>query len=147
MRFRVTSVASEGAGHLLNEATVRIEDWLNACLADGNFGDGVDQFMIVAVSVDDDDNENARWSQAHDTTGKRKNQFTGESVRFISSAVPLPYSSVTSMAKADLLSHLCVGIIERLKVRPKRVPKGFDYSRCSAAVSKALAVYVEPVAS
>jgi hypothetical protein len=146
MRFRVTSVASEETGPLLREATVKVEDWLNASLADGNFGEGVDQFTVVAISVDDEAEENMCWSSAHNRTGKFKNPFTGKPVRFISSAVLLPPSSVIPKAPAALLSYLCSATIERLKLRPTRVPKGFDYVRCATAVSKALEVYVERLA-
>jgi hypothetical protein len=146
MRFRVTSVVSEDTGALLNEVTVRVEDWLNASLGDGNFGDSVDQFTIVAISVDDNAEENLRWAKTHNKTGKYKNPFTGEHVRFISSAVLLAPSTVIPKAPAALLSYFCASTIERLESRPERVPKGFDYERCRAAVSKALKVYVERVA-
>lgn len=142
MKFRVTSVASGETGTLLCEATVKVEDWLNACLGDGNFGEGVDQFIIVAISVDDESEENIHWSKAHDKTGKYKNPFTGELARFISSAVLLPPSLVSRKTHSALLSYFCSGTIERLKSRPKRVPKGFDYMRCASAVSKALEVFV-----
>ncbi len=143
MRFRVTCVTSGETGTLLGEATVRVQDWLNASLGDGNFGEDVDQYIIVAISVDDEAENNIRWSNAHNKTGKYKNPFTGESVRFISFAVLLPPSLLTSKAPAALLSYFCSAIMERLKLRPKRVPKGFDYARCAAAVSRALEVYVE----
>lgn len=141
MRFRVTSVAGTESGRLLNDATVRLEDWLNTSLSDGNFGNGVDQFVIVAVSVDDPAEENARWANPHDKTGRYKNKFTGESVRFISSAVLLPPSQVISKTQATLLPYFCRAIVERLGTPPKRVPKGFDYARCSNAISVALEVY------
>lgn len=123
-----------------------VEDWLNASLGDGIFGESVDQFTIVAISVDEDAEENARWSNAHNKTGKFTNRFTGKQVRYVSSAVLLPPSSVMSKAPRALLSYFCSAAIERLKSRPKRVPKGFDYVRCATAVSKALEVYVEQVA-
>ena len=143
MRFRVTSVAAEEAGELLREATVKVEDWLNASLGDGKFGDSVDQFTIVAISVDEEPEENARWSTAHNKTGKFTNRFTGEQVRYVSFAVLLPPSLVVSKQPRDLLSYFCLATIERLKFHHKRVPKGFDYARCVTAVSKALEVYVE----
>jgi len=146
MRFRVTSVASKETGALLNEATVMVEDWLNASLSDGNFGEGVDQFTIVAISVDEEAEENIRWSNAHNKTGRFKNPFTGEHVRYVSSSVLLQPSSVISKAPHALLSYFCSATIERLKSLPKRVPKGFEYVRCTTAVSKALEVYVQQVA-
>lgn len=143
MQFRITSVTSEETGALLREVAVKVEDCLNASLSDGKFGEGVDQFIIVAISVDDEAEQNARWSGAHNKTGRFKNRFTGETIRYISSAVLLPSSSVISKAPHALLSYLCAETIERLKSSPKRVPKGFDYVSCAMAVSKALEVYVE----
>ena len=145
MKFRVTSVGSQETGALLRDATVVVEDWLNASLSDGMFGEGLDQFTIVAISVDDEAEENIRWFNAHNKTGKFKSRFTGEPVCYISSAVLLPPSSVISKAPHALLSYFCSATIERLKSRPKRVPKGFDYVRCATAVSKALEIYVEQV--
>jgi hypothetical protein len=145
MRFRVTSVASSETGALLRDVTVRVEDWLNASLGDGNFGIGVDQFTIVAISVDDDPNENSRWTKAHDKTGRFKHPITGESVSHISVAVTMPPAKVIASAPIDLLALFCNSSIHRLETRPARVPQGFDYERCSTAISKALAVYVQPV--
>jgi len=143
MRFRVTSVAGEENGAFLNEATVKLEDWLNASLSDGNFGGGVDQFTIVAISVDEEASENIRWSNAHNKTGRVKSPFTKEPVRYVSSAVLLPPSSVISKAPHAFLSYFCSAIIERLKSPPKGVPRGFEYVRCATAVSMALEVYVQ----
>lgn len=143
MRFRVTSVASKETGALLNEASVKVEDWLNVSLSDGKFGEGVDQFTIVAISVNEEAEENIRWSNTHNKTGRFKNPFTREHLRYVSSAVLLPPSSVISKAPHALLSYFCSATIERLKSPPKRVPKGFEYERCALSVSKALEVYVQ----
>lgn len=137
----MTSVAASESGRRLNNATVRLEDWLNAALGDADFGGGVDQFVIVAVSVDDHAEENARWARAHDKTGRRRNTLTGEFVRFVSCAVLLPPGQVVSATQAGLLPYLCSAIVDRLATRPARVPKGFDHARCANAVSVALQVY------
>ena len=144
MKFRVTSVTDEESGALLRDATVAMEDWLNASLSDGNFGEEVDQFIVVVIAVDNDPEENSRWAKSHDKTGKYKNPFTGEGVRFISSAIVLPPSKVQELGQESILSFLCAATIRRLALRPKRVPKGFDYERCSKAVSLALQVYAQP---
>ena len=144
MKFRVTSVTDEESGALLRDATVAMEDWLNASLSDGNFGEEVDQFIVVVIAVDSDPEENSRWAKSHDKTGKYKNPFTGEGVRFISSAIVLPPSKVQELGQESILSFLCAATIRRLALRPKRVPKGFDYERCSKAVSLALQVYAQP---
>ena len=143
MKFRVTSVTDTDSGTLLSGATVTMEDWLNASLGDGNFGDGVDQFVVVAVAVDDDPEENCRWAKSHDKSGKYKNPVSGEGVRYISSAVLLPPSKVQELGQQSILPFLCAATIRRLASRPKRVPKGFDYERCSKAVSLALQAYVQ----
>lgn len=145
MRFRVTSVACSEAGTALNDVTVRVEDWLNASLGDGDFGMEVDQITVVAISVDDDPSENSRWEKAHNKTGRFKHPITGERVSHISVAVAIPPAKVLACEPTELLLLFCVAATNRLSVRPVRVPKGFDYARCSSAISKALAVYVEPV--
>lgn len=121
-----------------------MEDWLNASLSDGKFGDSVEQFIVVAIAVDNDSQENLRWAKSHDKAGRYKNPITGEGVRYISSAVVLPPSKVQELGQESTLSFLCAATIRRLALRPKRVPKGFDYERCAKAVSLALQVYVQP---
>lgn len=145
MLFRVTSVAAEETGALLRYSTVRIEDCLNEFLRNENFGEGVDQFILVFISVDDKANENSRWGKSHDKTGSYTNPSNGEKVRYISSAVLVPPESFVGKGPAALLSYVCSSAIARLVMRPKRVPKGFDYGRCSAAVSMALAAHIDPV--
>lgn len=128
----------------MRDVTVRVEDWLNISLGDGDFGVGVDQFTIVAISVDDDPDENSRWAKAHDKTGKFR--ITGESVSYISVSVTISPEIVIASQPIELLARFCTSTIYRLENRPARVPKDFDYVRCAQAISKALAVYGHPVA-
>jgi hypothetical protein len=145
MRFRVTSVAAEETAQPLRSVTVLLEDWLNASLGDGDFGVGIDQFVLVAISVDDVAEENERWAKAHDKTARLKHPFTGGVIRYISSAVLLPPSQVIALPEGSLLSYVSDAMANRVAFRPKRVPKGFDYARCAAAISKALKIHVVPV--
>jgi hypothetical protein len=146
MRFRVTSVTDEETGSIIRDATVKMEDWLNAALGDGDFGTSVEQLVIVVVCVDDDPAENSRFAEKHNKAGRYKHPFSGESISYISFAVQLPPSVVHPLDLPTLLSRINETAIPLLRVRPKRLPKGFDYARSSEAVSKALAVFVQPVA-
>jgi len=146
MRFRVTSVTDEEAGSIIRDATVKMEDWLNAALGDGDFGTSVEQLVIVVVCVDDDPEENSRFAAKHNKTGRYKHLLTGESVSYISFAVQLAPVVVLPLSLPSLLSRISESAIHQLSVRPKRIPKGFDYDRCSEAVSKTLAVFVESAA-
>jgi hypothetical protein len=37
-----------------------MEDWLNASLGDGNNGEEIDQFILVAFAIDNDPEKNVR---------------------------------------------------------------------------------------
>lgn len=141
MRFRVTAVTCEETTGPLISASVKIEDWLNAALGDGNFGEGVDQFTLVIISVDESAEENSRWANSHNKIGQVIHPFTGEKIRTISSAGLLSPSLISGQDPAAVLSCVTEGIVGRLASHPKRIPKGFDYDRCALAVSKSLAAF------
>ncbi len=124
------------------DVTVRVEDWLNASLGDGDFGGKVDQITIIVIAVDDDASENSLWEKANNKVGRFKNPFTGERVSHISAAIAISPAKVLACEPTELLSVFCVSATNRLSVRPPRIPKGFDYERFHIAISKALAVYV-----
>jgi hypothetical protein len=146
MRFRITSVTSEETGALFREITVKFEDWLNAALGDSEFGEGVDQFTIIFISVDDQKDQNTRWASAHNKLGKYKDRFSGESVRYLSVAVEILPSEILGKSPLEYFSCAAVAAINCLKIRHKRIPKGFDYLRCATSISKALDVYAKTMA-
>jgi len=141
IRFRFTSVATEQTSEVLAKASTRLEDWLNAAIGDADFGGGVDQFVLVAVSVDDDHEENLRFASAHDKSGRYTNPFTGERTSYVSKAVLLAPSAVIGKPPAAVLAALSASAVAALALRPSRLPKDFDYARCAKAVSMALEAY------
>jgi hypothetical protein len=146
MRFRVTSITSEQSGDAIAAVTVTLEKWLNGALADGAFGGTLEQLTFVVVSVDDDVLENERWVKTHEKLATHHHPITGETTRYLSLAVQLAPSLVANSQYRILLAEVSQRAIERLSVRPKRVPRGFDFARCAAAVSATLSVYA-PVAA
>jgi hypothetical protein len=142
MQFRVTSVAAEESAPALREATVKLERWLNASLHDGEFGEGLDQFSIVVISVEDDPSQNESWLKAQEKSGKAMQPFTGEPIRYLSVAVEVLPHEVRTKGPRELLVLVSARAKDRLATRPKRVPRGVDYARLSAAVGAALAAYV-----
>nr|WP_315847984.1 hypothetical protein [uncultured Rhodoferax sp.] len=133
MRFRVTSISSAECGTQLGEVTVRLEDFLNALLSDGDFGPAPEVFMLTIVAVDDDASENFLMTP-RDKLARNNSS--------LSLAVPVAPSVIAAAGFSDAVMLVSQHIRKRLLVLPKRVPKGFDCERCFAAISAALAAYV-----
>ena len=138
----MTSVAAAESGSSVSDATVKIEDWLNASIGDGDFGEEIAQFTLVVISVYDDAEKNGRWVQTHEKLGVFKDFATGKRIPFLSVAVSVLPATVQSLLPRDLLSHICHSATERLTVRPKRLPRNFDFQNFARCVSTALEVYV-----
>lgn len=142
MKFRVTSIAGPENGPLIRDATVRLQDWLNATLEDGEFGLGLEKFTFIVVSVFDEPEENERWAKAHRKLGSFTHQATGERVRDLCAAAAIPPQLFGSQQLVENLEIICRAMRAEITQRPKRLPKGFEYERFAAAVNAALEVYV-----
>jgi len=141
MKFRVTSVADESCGTKINDVTFKLEDWLNAVVADADFGASLDQFMIVVVAVDDDPDTNGSFAGPWNKLSNILNPFTGLKIKSLSLSVEINPSIATELPFEDLLSNLTQAIQRKLSCRPKRLPSGFDFPRVSRAVSVALEAF------
>ena len=141
MKFRVTSVADESCGARINVATVKLEDWLNATIADSDFGASLDQFMIVVVAVDDDPECNARFAKPWNKLSSTLNPYTGQKVKSLSFSIEVPPSNATEATYEELLSQIAEAVKHKLSIRPQRLPSGFDFQRASRAVSVALEAF------
>jgi hypothetical protein len=146
VRFRVTSITSGPCGAAIGPVTVRLEDWLNAALGDADFGNGLQQLTFMVVAVDEDTSENERWAKGHNKLGSFRDPVTGESPRHLSLALPLAPSHAEQTEFSRLLRELSQAAIAKLMSRPKRLPRNFDFGRCTAAVRTSLGVYVERAA-
>jgi hypothetical protein len=131
VRFRVTSITDPEVGPRVAEATTHIEDWLNATLADGNFGRAPEQLTFFVVAVYDDPEENERWARPRESLGRT----------YLSRGISISPSKFGGGSVAEWAGIVAGAIREKLAIRPKRVPKGFEYERCAAAISAALNVY------
>lgn len=138
MRFRVTSVAGSEEGARLNEITVRMEEELNAELGVQEFGSSIDQFTLVVISVYDEPEENEVWCKAHRKIAMTTNPFTGETVRYLSVAVPLPPKTILASEGISLCEQVTASVQRVLATRPGRLPAGLDFKRLSAAVTSVL---------
>ena len=132
MKFRIASITDAEIGSRVSEATAHIEDWLNASLSDGDFGRAPEQFAIFVVAVDDDLEENERWALPRDSLGRT----------CLSRGVAISPARFEAGSVGEWAGVIASAIREKLATRPKRVPKGFEYERCAAAVSAALSAYV-----
>ena len=141
MNFRVTSVACEETAAPMRAITAKLEDWLNAALGNADFGSGVDQFAIVIISVSDESSDNERYVKVHSKLGNYKSITGLSATSYLSVAVEVPPASVAEATFEGLLAVASQAAIKQLSLRPKRLPRGYDYPRLSAAVTVALQAY------
>ena len=139
MRFRVTSVAGSVEGARLNPITVSLEDLLNAELGSSEFGSSIAQFTLVLVAVQDEPAENESFAEAHRKLGTAKNPFTGEALRYLSVAVPIPPSMIAARTDRELQELVASHIAAVLSDRPARIPKGLAFPRLAQSVLETLA--------
>lgn len=142
MKFRFTSVSDESCGAKINDVTVKLEDWLNAALADADFGTSLDQFMFVVVAVDDDPEHNGRFADPWNKLSSALNPVTTQKVKCLCVSVEIQPSKAAESTHIDLLSHIAKSLQRTLSGRPKRLPSGFDFPKASHAVSVALDAFV-----
>ena len=76
MKIRVTSVTASEVGPVFGRVAVALEDALNPVFEKISFGGGIDQFTVVAVSVDPDSVENEKFCKKHNVVGSFKNMLT-----------------------------------------------------------------------
>ena len=125
----------------VGEATTKVEDWLNASLLDGDFGEELGQLTFFIVSVYDEPEKNQAWASARDKLESFKHPLDGSAVRSLSFGVPIPPDQFRKGAVADWAAIISSAVREKLRVRPKRVAKGFQYERCAAAISASLSAF------
>jgi len=142
MKFKVTSIVGEDVSALLREVSVRLEDTFNEILGDGDFGDEIDELVLVAVSVFEEDAENLKWIKAHNRLGTYKDGKTRQSIKYLSLAISILPSNLTKLKASEALSLVCRSFKTKLKTRPPRLAKGLDFDRLSKAVSQVLDIYI-----
>ena len=142
MKFRVTAILWEDCFDTINAACLRLEDWLAASLADGPFGDGIDQVCFVVVASEEDADKNLIRSLALDKLGRYSDLRTSLPVRYLSFGLSLPYDTAVSLSAEQATEAIAQLILEKAAKRPKRLPKGYDYGRLSESIQAAAKAFV-----
>lgn len=143
MRFRVTSITYEDEARLILAPLCKIEDWLNAALADGNFGDGLDSLMIVVTSYYIDEAGEISKLPKPSRLSKYRHPITGTEQRCLALHVSVEDKALLRVAPENMVSYLSRLIAETLPERPLRIPKGLDYSRLRSAIQKSISSFAE----
>ncbi|MCP5209284.1 MAG: hypothetical protein H7A01_19000 [Hahellaceae bacterium] len=110
----------------------------NGMLANGEFGNELDQFTMVVISVDNDQTENERWLKPHNKLSTFKNPVTQQKVKSLSVAVCMPPKHIECLSFEELVSFFSEEFIKRLEIKPNRLPKGLDYLRLTKAIKLVL---------
>lgn len=143
MRFRVTSITYEDEARHVIAPLCKIEDWLNAALADGNFGEGLDSLMIVVISYYIDEAGEINNLPKSSRLSKYRNPITGDEQRCLALHISVEDKALLRVEPENMVSYLSQLIVEKLPERPLRIPKGLDYSRLRTAVQKCICTFAE----
>ena len=141
MKFRVTAVLWEDCFDSINAACLRLEEWLVGSLADGEFGNGLDQVCFVVVATEEDHDQNSVRATAFDKLGRYKDPFDSLPVRHLSFGLSLPYGTAISLSDTQATEVIARLIGQKVATRPKRLPKDFDYVRLSQSIQAAVRVF------
>lgn len=140
MDIKITSVASDETIGPLNQFFTKLEDALNGYFRDKVYV-GIDLFIIVIVSVDEDEENNLKWGKKHNASGSFINPFSKERTKYFSVAVHYPVEAVLQQDESQLRIGLCDAIAARLASTEVKVPKGFDLQHFVSEASMALEIY------
>jgi hypothetical protein len=126
----------------VRDVTVKLREWLNAAMSDGDPDSHLDQVTMVIVSVEDEPEQNERWAKSHRGLGRPKNPYTGETYTNLSFAVAISPSKFDGANLEKALRVASSAFIQTVIERPNRVPKGFDYERFANGLAAALSAFV-----
>lgn len=124
MKIKFTAVISEGLFPIINPVLRNIESKLNVVFVNNEYA--LDQFIVVVVAVDSSDIINLNFCKGHNSSGKYKDPFTMELIRFMSIALPFNPDILSIKSKENLNLTITNAFLERLSNIDIRVPKGFD---------------------
>ena len=141
MKFRVTAVLWEDCFESLNAACLRLEDWLTASLSDGEFGEGIDQICFIVVASEEDPDQNSIRASAFDKLGRYKDPIHSLPVRHLSFGLSLPYGVAVSLSAGEATEAIARLIAQKTAMRPKRLPKGYNYTKLSDSIQAAAQVF------
>jgi hypothetical protein len=143
MRFRVTSITYEDEASLILAPLCKIEDWLNAAMADGDFGAGVDSLMIVVISYYINEDGEISKLPKPSRLSKYRHPLTGDEQSCLALHVSVEDKALLRVAPENMVSYLSQLIVEKLPERPLRIPKGLNYSRLRTALQKCVIAFAE----
>ena len=131
MRIRCTAITDADVGNRLGKAAYELQEYLAPYFVDDCFGEGVDIFMFVVISVDSDPVENEKGSNRYNRYSRIKNLKTGMTERCLGRVLLLGLSKVLLMNEKELQNSITTGLIQRLKDPDVKIPKKFKFDYAS----------------
>lgn len=135
MLVRFTSVVWEDVADAVLVALTAIGNQVAPLLEKRDYGAGVDAFLGVLVSVDDEDN--SRFAKPHNRLGT-VTDAKGRRFKQLSMALELSPDLLAGQTAAELRRLLAQQFARRLNERPFRLAKGFDWTSFSVDLQLAL---------
>ena len=132
MRFRISAIQDEGLPTAMNHARLQLEDWLNAALADGDFGSQHVVIMIVVFAT----------SSLPKAPAVSRLAANGDGTQTLALHVTIDPEVVSQTEPERQLQLLASHIVQGLPERPLRKPRGLDYTR----IRQALLACIQPFA-
>src|ERR1051325_2096461 len=102
MKVRCTSVVDKEVWSASTDAMNWLGGLLASILADQTFGDGIDQFMVVAVGIHENPADDEKTVQSNTGWTRYKDQFTGQQVRLLSVGLPIGYRRMRAFDQVNL---------------------------------------------
>ena len=138
MRVRCTSIVDKDVGAPSTEAMNWLNSVLEPALLDRSFGEGVEQFMVVAVGVHEDPSKDEEIVRSNTLCTRYKDPFTKKTVKLLSIALPIGYKRLRAFAPEHLRRFIVESLLEALEKMDVRTPKKFEYGNFVSHVRNAL---------
>jgi hypothetical protein len=127
MRVRCTSIVDKDVSGSSTDAMNWLSSVLEPLLVDQDFGDGVDQLMVVAVGVHPEQAKDAEIVQSNTRWMRYADPFTRKNVRLLSIALPVGYQRLRALEPHFLRRYVVQSLFEVLENSRIKTPKEFDY--------------------
>ena len=139
MKMTFTGVTSSEVSDLISNVAVAFENKLKPIFVNTTYGGGVDNFVVVIVSVSSNISENEKFCKSHNRVGTDSHPVTGEKIRYVSVALPFDPELIESRTGDQVREDVCVALKNRLNnIGLKRIPKEFDFLKFSEDLQASL---------
>src|SRR6267378_45404 len=138
MRVRCTSIVDKDVGPRATDAMNWLNSVLEPALVDRSFGDGVEQFLVIAVAVYEDQSKDDEIVGSNTLWTKYKDPFTKKTVKVLSVALPIGLNRLQAFESAHLRRFIVETLLRALETMNVRMPKKFQFDAFASHIRSVL---------